>query len=154
MTSNRPQGFRDSKGGNFPPPPKLPTDYLQKGYFDDKGNPLPEIIIDWPKAIADTLSGIRPPMSSSQLRGAFFTEVRRLEKRLDATHDFNAIRPEILKLRAFAADRRKKRKIPLLFEEFIEANLRWATRGEKEFRKGFVPHFECVVAYYPEIRGQ
>jgi hypothetical protein len=154
MTTSYPPRSRNRGGGNSRPPPRLPTGYLQKGYLDDEGNPFHEVIVEWPKAIAEALSTLRPPMTTNQLRGAFFNEVRRIETKLGANRDFNVIRHEILKLMAFAADRRKKKKVPPLFEEFIKVNLTWATKGEKEFIKGFVTHFECLVCFYPDIKGQ
>lgn len=155
MTINRPQRFRDSRGGNYqhPPQPKLPDGYLKEGYFDDKGNPLPQVLQKWPIDIADALFKARPRMTTNQLRGAFFAEVRRLERKLGATCDFDMVRPELLKLNAYVVDRRKKYKVSALFEEFITVNLREAARGEQEFINGFVPHFECLVGFYPETRG-
>ncbi len=153
MTFNQSHSSRSRPSSDFQPQPKLPAGYLQRGYFDDKGNLLPQVIQEWAKAVADGLSNSKPIMTTSQLRGAFFSEVRRLEKKLNVTKDFDALRPELLKLSVYAADRKKKKKIPILFEEFINANLRWASRGEKDFREGFVNHFECVVGYYPEVRG-
>ena len=153
MTSNQPPAPRDNRGGSFPPRPQFPPGYLQKGYFDEKGNILPQVIQEWAKIIAGALFNTVPKMTTGQLRGAFFNEVRRLERRLDATRDFDTIRPELLKLSVFAADRRKKNKVSNFFEEFITINLREAAKGEKEFKKGFVNHFECVVGFYPEVRG-
>lgn len=88
-------------------------------------------------------------MTTAQLRGRFFAEVRRLEQKLRAVRDYDAIRPEILKLKIYAEDAEKKRKVPLLFKQFIEANVRWAAKDEKYFVEGFVNHFECVVGYFP-----
>jgi hypothetical protein len=153
MTLNRQFGNRDNRGdSNYPQQVRLPVGYLQKGYFDEKGNVFPQVIQEWAKAVSDALFSARPRMTTSQLRGAFFAEARRLEKKLDANHDFDAVRPDILKLSVFAADRRKKNKVSDIFEEFITANLR-VIRNEKDFKKGFINHFECVVGLYPEVRG-
>lgn len=157
MNINRPSppgGFRGGPphrefGG---PPPQLPPDYLKNGYFDNKGNILPQVIQEWPKLIADSLFKSRPRMTTSQLRGRFFNEVRRLETKLDAVGDFDKLRPEILKLKAYAEDAGKKNKVHLLFREFMERNVHLASKGEKEFR-AFINHFECVVAYYPDVKG-
>lgn len=134
----------------FQPPAELPSGYLAKGYFDEKGNCWPQVIQDWPRQISHSLDQSRPQMKTAQLRGRFFTEVRRLETKLKAGRNFDAIRPELLKIGAFAEQAVNKKKVPLLFKQFIDANLRLATKGEKEFTDGFVNHFECVVAYFPE----
>ena len=128
-----------------PVPPGLPPGYLQKGYFDAKGNLLPEVILDWSKEIARNLVAGR--MTTSQLRG-FFKEARSLETRLEAAEDFDIVRPGVLKLSVFAAQAFNKGKVPILFQQFIDTNVKLAARGEKEFM-AFVSHFECVVGFFP-----
>jgi len=127
--------------------PGLPPDYLKNGYFDQDGNPLPEIIIDWPRRIAAQLDGAR--MAPAQLRN-FFSEVRRIEGQLSAGQNFEALRGRILQLDAYAANAVKKDNAPPLFKQFIEQNLKWAVKDKKSFLEGFMPHFESVVAYFPK----
>ena len=96
-------------------------------------------------------------MATGQLR-SFFTEVRRLEKILDATDDFESIRYQIQKLTSFAEYAINKKgsidiegyNVPHLFKQFIEKNVFLAQKGREEFKAGFVNHFECLVGYYPE----
>ncbi len=142
------------RGGGIPPmrnsmqyKPGLPLDYLKNGYFDQNGNPLPEIIIEWPQHIAAQLDGAR--MAPAQLRN-FFSEVRRIEGQLSAGQNFEALRGRILQLDAYAANAVKKDNAPLLFKQFIEQNLKWVVKDKKSFLKGFMPHFESVVAYFPK----
>jgi len=145
-----------SRGG-VPPPrrgemkqqPGLPEDYLKNGYFDENGNVLPEVIIAWPRDIATKLANARPEMKSAQLRN-FFGEARRIEGQLSAGQDFAALQSRILQLDAYAANAVKKDNAPSLFKQFIEHNVKWARRDQKSFIKGFIPHFECVVAYFPK----
>ena len=138
------------RGGGSPryQPAGLPQDYLKRGYFDNADNLLPEVIVDWPKDIASKLAS---DMKTAQLR-RFFDEARRIERKFTVVKDFSSLRPEILKLNAYAADAVKKNKAPLLFRDFIECNLRWASKDGRSYLKGFIPHFECVVAYFPETR--
>lgn len=124
----------------------LPPDYLQNGYFDQKGNLLREVIIEWPRHVAAQLDGAR--MAPAQLRN-FFSEARRIEGQLSAGQDFEALRGHILQLDAYAANAVKKDNAPPLFKQFIEENLKWAVKDKKSFLKGFIPHFESVVAYFP-----
>lgn len=155
MSAHRPEGPGLRMGrGDWPPPPQLPQGYLQNGYFDEKGHVLPAVVQEWAQAIARSLADCKPKMTATQLRGRYFGEVRRLENKLNAVQDFAIIRPEVLKLPMYVENAVNKGKVPGLFKLFIETNVRWAARGEKEFRKGFVNHFECVVGYYPEIRGR
>ena len=159
---NQPAGGQRS---NLPPsgPPKvtqpgygrsfpsegLPAGYLARGYFDEKGNILSQVVIDWPKEIAQKLDAATPTMNVSQLR-RFFTEVRHIEGQLAAGKNYDTLRGRILKLDVYAADARKKGGVPDLFKQFIEQNLVWATKTEKDFLSGFVPHFESIVAYFPK----
>lgn len=127
----------------------LPPDYLKTGYFDEKGNVLPAVIIDWPQTIALQLD--RQKMTSTQLRN-FFAEVRRIDKQLEAGAAFPSLKPRILKLDAYAEYSFNKTTSPKLFRQFIEANLKWAVKDRKSFSEGFVSHFESVVAYFPKVK--
>jgi len=127
--------------------PLLPPNYLANGYFDSDGNLLPEVILDWARAIAYGLYEGR--MMTAQLR-RFFAEVRRIELMLRRGANFKRVQAEILKLPGYADDAVKKNKAPSLFQRFIEQNIKWAGYGEREFLVGFVNHFECVVAFFPK----
>lgn len=127
----------------------LPPDYLRTGYFDGKGNILPEVVIDWPKDIAEKLANAKPEMKPSQLRN-FFSEARHIEGQLSAGKDFESLRGRILQLDSYAASAQTRGNAPPLFKEFIEQNVKWAAKDEKSFVQGFIPHFESVVAYFPK----
>jgi CRISPR type III-A-associated protein Csm2 len=129
-------------------PLKLPDNYLAKGYFDANEHILPEVLLDWARDIAQKLA---IGMKTAQLR-RFFAETRRIQRELKTVGDFQQVFPDILKLVAYACDSVKKQKAPPLFEEFMTENIKWASRGEKEFLIGFVNHFECVVGFFPKTR--
>jgi len=142
------RGGPPSSGRGFnQPTPSLPADYLKNGYFDGKGNLFPEVIVEWPRDIAKKLNiaGI----GSAQIRN-FFGEARRIEGQLSSGQDFNALRGRILQLNAYAASAQTRGNAPPLFKQFIEQNLKWAAKDRKSFMDGFIPHFECVVAYFPK----
>ena len=128
------------------PVPQLPKGYIENGYFDKNGYALAQLIIDWPKEIANNL---QYGMETAQLR-RFFGEARRIERKIKAGVSFSSMVPDILRLEPYAADAVKKNKAPLLFRQFIEQNLKWARKDEKSFLKGFMPHFESIVAYFPK----
>lgn len=145
-----------TRGGAPPPgrgttqqPSGLPPNYLKNGYFDEKGNILPEVIIEWPKDIATKLVNASPEMKSAQLRN-FFGEARHIESQLSAGQTFAALQGRILQLNSYAASAQTRGNAPPLFKQFIEHNVRWAAQDKKSFLKGFIPHFECVVAYFPK----
>jgi CRISPR/Cas system CSM-associated protein Csm2 small subunit len=63
------------------------------------------------------------------------------------------VHPEIARLKAFAADRagRADNALPSSFKQFIDRNVD-AIIDVASFRKGFMPHFEAVVAYCARIK--
>lgn len=129
-------------------PPGLSQDYLKSGYFEEDACPRREVLLDWPKDIAQRLArGMEP----TQLR-RFYNAARQIERKLDATGDYGCAKGDLWRLLALAQEAVKKRKAPPLFGEFMERNAREATKSEAHFRKGFLPHFECLVAYFPESR--
>jgi CRISPR/Cas system CSM-associated protein Csm2 small subunit len=157
---NQPASSASQQGGpprkdlsparQYPSPPDgLPAGYLASGYFDEKGNILPEVIIEWAKDIAQKLDQSRPIMNAAQLR-KFFGEVRHIEGQLKSGKSFDSLRGRVLKLDAYASDALKKGNVPQLFKHFIEQNLKWAEKDPKNYLEGFVPHFESVVAYFPK----
>jgi CRISPR/Cas system CSM-associated protein Csm2 small subunit len=129
--------------GNWPP------DYLKAGYFDDKGNLLPSVVVEWPRQIATMFDA--GGLQMAQLR-RFFAEVRLIEGQLITGKDFSVLKPRILKLESYAFDSVKKGKAPQVFKEFFEKNIKWASANKKGFLVGFLNHFECVVAYFPKAK--
>ncbi|MBI4333804.1 MAG: type III-A CRISPR-associated protein Csm2 [Chloroflexi bacterium] len=122
---------------------------MQNGYFDGKGNVLTQVIIDWPRDIADKLA--RAGMKTAQFN-RFFEEARRIERKRDKGGDFDKLKPELLKLFPFSDEAVKKGNAPPLFREFIGENLKWASRDAHAFKAGFMNHFECIALFYPRVR--
>jgi hypothetical protein len=127
----------------------LPTGYLINGYFDEKGNILPEAVIEWPLDIANKLA--KTNIKASQLRN-FFNEARAIQGQINAGKEFESVRGRILQFDAYAANALKKNNVPLLFKLFIEHNLKWAAKDKKSFISGFVFHYEKVIAYFPRTK--
>jgi hypothetical protein len=143
-----PRGGSTSSGRSFDrQTPSLPTDYLKNGYFDSSGNIFAEVVIEWPRDIAKKLD--IAGMASAQIRN-FFDEARHIEGQLSSGQDFDALRGRLLQLDAYAASAQTRGNAPPLFKQFIEQNLKWAAKDRKSFVSGFIPHFECVVAYFPK----
>lgn len=125
-------------------------DYLKTGYFDDKGNIKCELLTTVAEQKAKELgeSGI----TSTQLR-RFFIQVRAIERQLGQKY-FPQLIPEIQGLKPLVANyvgrgknqfERQRRES---LKRFIDSNVEVATKEEKNFIKGFIPHFESVVAYF------
>jgi CRISPR/Cas system CSM-associated protein Csm2 small subunit len=138
---------RGGRGPGGPPPGRLPDGYLRDGYFDTDGYLRPELIVEQARAIADDLD--RAGLSSAALR-RFFGMLRKVETRLDAERNFAAVRGDLLALKPFAANAETRDVIPSLFRVFIDRNVDNAVLNERAFRRGFLPHFQYVVAYFPK----
>lgn len=87
-----------------------------------------------------------------QLR-AFYDHAKRQLQRLTYGAPFGEVHPEIARLKAFAADRaaRTENRLPSSFKQFIDRNVD-AVTDEASFQRGFMPHFEAVVAYCARIK--
>ncbi len=94
----------------------------------------------------------RDGLKRHQLR-AFYDHAKRQLQRLQHGADFADVQPEIAKLKYFAADRagRGENALPLTFKTFIDRNVA-AIKDRADFERGFMPHFEAVVAYCARIR--
>jgi CRISPR type III-A-associated protein Csm2 len=125
--------------------------YLKGGYFDGSGNLRIELVSRNPmEEVAKEMAKARPALKTHQLR-RYFGHCRSVESRLLATpepRDWAEHAPDVKKLDIAAADGAGKSepKIPRLFGEFIRRNTE-TVKNEKDFLKGFLPHFEALVAF-------
>lgn len=150
-------------GGNRPSAPTAGASNLQAkfdaylkqlrsdGYFDSEGNLRVSLRVEDADMVAQILanSGI----TTGQLR-RFFTMARSLEQQLNTSGDFPAIVPEIASLQPFAVavvgkeQNEAQRTRLAVLRDFIDENAQLARQSEQAFRKGFLPHFESVIAYF------
>lgn len=114
-------------------------------YFDADGVLKPEYVTTLAENIARELGQARPRMTMHQLR-AFYDHVKRQENALKNHRPFKEVLVEISKLKAIASERASKEKIPDYFRDFIDRNVD-KSKDEDAFLKGFVEHFQAVVAY-------
>lgn len=137
-------------GGSFPPP-QLPRDYLAGGYFDEQGAIRRELLGELAKSVAKILAQGKPELTNGQFR-RFYDHARAVEQRLNLlekteSQAWRLVEGDIEKLKAFAAEARAKNKVPVVFYDFIVANVN-ATRNSKDFRKGFIEHMQAVLAFH------
>ncbi|MGO9264668.1 MAG: type III-A CRISPR-associated protein Csm2 [Candidatus Binataceae bacterium] len=133
---------RRSGGGNVFPP-----GYPQ--YFTKEGHTRVEVVKEEAERTAEQFA--RDKLTRHQLR-AFYGHSKKQLQRLQYGTPFAEVHFEVARLKAFAADRAARANpIPPSFKEFIERNVD-AIRDEKSFEKGFIPHFEAVVAYCARLR--
>ncbi|SRR5579883_1978712 len=140
-SSVRPGGTQGGSGDAFPP--GYPT------YFGPDGHTRVELLLKEAENLATCFE--RDRLKRHQLR-AFYDHAKRQLQRLQHGASFGAVHPEIAKLKAFAADRagRTENALPLSFKRFIDFNVD-AVTDQDSFEKGFMPHFEAVVAYCARI---
>jgi|SRR5579885_1412625 CRISPR/Cas system CSM-associated protein Csm2 small subunit len=145
---NPPPGKSSGRGGrregsDDPFPPGYPT------YFGPDGHTRVDLLLQEAESLAACFE--RERLKRHQLR-AFYDHAKRQLQRLQYGASFGAVHPEIAKLKAFAADRagRAENPLPLSFKRFIDLNV-GAVKDQNSFEKGFMPHFEAVVAYCARI---
>ena len=132
------------------PTEKSLSDILRSsGYFDAAGNLRTDFVVrDRLVPIAEELASARPPLTTHQVR-RFFQHCRAIEAKLRAkTSTWAAEEAAFLQLDVAASDAfgKTQPKIPELFHDFIKSNVA-AVKNEKDFLKGFLPHFEALVGY-------
>jgi CRISPR type III-A-associated protein Csm2 len=146
QSPEKPPGGSSGKpgGGENPFPPGYPK------YFGPEGHTRVELLLKEAENVANCFE--RDGLKRHQLR-AFYDHAKRQLQRLQCGVPFAGVHPEIAKLKAFAADRaqRAENKLPSSFKQFIDHNVN-AITDQKSFEKGFMPHFEAVVAYCARIK--
>lgn len=132
----------------FNPDECFPREYPK--YLTPEGYTRVELVQGEAEKIAGCFR--RDKLNRHQLR-AFYNHAKRQLQRLDYGASFAEVRIDIARLSFFAADRsnRPSNPIPVSFKSFIDRNVNAAT-DEVTFRKGFMPHFEAVVAYCANLR--
>jgi CRISPR type III-A-associated protein Csm2 len=122
-----------------------------RGYFDERENLRAAFRVEDAQLVAQVLA--QGGVTTSQLR-RFFTMARALEQRLGISMDFPTLVPEIARFQPMVAslvgreqNQRQRDQIRVL-QQFIDCNAVKARESEQSFRKGFLPHFEAVVAYF------
>jgi CRISPR type III-A-associated protein Csm2 len=133
-----------------PPTEESLSDILRgSGYFDAAGNLRIDFVVrDRLVPIAKDLANAQPPLTAHQVR-RFFQHCRAIEAKLRAkTSTWAAEEAAFRQLDVAAADAfgKMQPKIPELFHDFIKSNVA-AVKNEKDFLKGFLPHFEALVGF-------
>ena len=143
----QPRGRQPDRGQ--PPRSLLPVDYLKNGYFDKNGNVLPEVIQQWPEELAQTFR--REGMTSTQMR-RFFNRARAIQQQ---GLPFERAKEDILSLKPIVAASVGRGNAPDVFKTFIDRNVELAVSSVESFKRGFLTHFQSVVAYlkyYENVR--
>ena len=131
----------------------LPEGYLKDGYFDivkgdrDSKKLKRELILNVAQKISIDIGNARPELKGSQLRKYYDYSVNINEKLKKLNGSFDMVESDVAKLKIFVADGLTKKKIPKIFYDFISKNVEMIKNAD-DFNKGFIEHFQAVVAYY------
>lgn len=149
-----PDGRRRNPSGGNNPAQGLGGDYLKNGYFHFvNGKPYlrEEIFTTEAELVARVLS--TKGMTSASLR-RFYQKVMGINQRFKDTGDFEEAKPCLFSLYPNAADAvTRNNNVPEEFRQFINKNVKLATKDAYHF-KGFVEHFQSVLAYFKETGGK
>jgi CspA family cold shock protein len=127
----------------------LDAGYLGEGYFEDEEKQYlrPEVLDSLAIDVAKVLGTANPAMSMHQLR-RFFHKARAIEAKLDREADFRAVKPDIVSFKRDVAHQVGRGLVPAEFQAFINCNVALAMEDKTSFSRGFLPHFESVLAYF------
>lgn len=129
--------------------PSLPTEYLNDlviGYFSESNYLKENFIIKYPMLLANIL--VQKGNKVNQIRN-YFDHVLNIAGVYKTNKDFNRVKVELQKLIPTVTKSFTKKNISAEFKDFIIENVKQAIKSEDAFIKGFLPHFECLVNYYP-----
>lgn len=126
---------------------KLPDNYLDKGYFDEKKYLREEIFKGEAKEVARVLATLR--MTPTSLR-AFYNKLIAIENKYKASNNnFDLIKASIYAFERDVAYQVSRGVVSEEFRKFINKNAELAKKGPEEF-KGFKEHFLSVLAYFKD----
>lgn len=123
-------------------------DYLKDGYFEKTENDciLRAEYLDQVSEEISKLLGSRG-MKNHQMR-RFFNKARGIQTKLKRVENFGAIKADIFSFRADVVYAVGRKVVPEEFKQFIDPNVNLAVQNECNFEKGFLRHFESVLAYF------
>lgn len=126
-------------------PRELPGGYLREGYFDQGGAVRRELLTSWAEQIAQGIAAMSSEATAMQLR-LFANTVKRAQAAVKYGHKPVAqVLNEVEKMKAYAAERASRRKVPELFRRFVDANVERV--NDEKTLGAFAQHFQAVEAF-------
>lgn len=140
----------------------LPKDYLKNGYFDSTGNIYTELIDSTALQIVETFKNKwgSSDIKYTQMR-KFFQHARQAQRAYESIPYeerkneayIKELKNRILKLKTMVLYAKGRGQIPDSFLDFIIRNIEMIEKSNiddipNNVIKGFIPHFEAVVAYF------
>ena|SRR3990172_8320107 len=120
---------------------------LKNGYFNEKGYLKSEYQVDYPQKLANFFAGQGDQNKIAQIR-KFFDQIRLIEGKFKLKKDFDSVVPELNSLLSLLEYAKNRKHITQEFQDYLSANIQEGVKTSKDFEKGFIPHFQALVAYY------
>lgn len=138
---------------------ELPKGYLEGGYYKDKDDKKvlkKEYIVQYPSAIASTLSGKVDSDNGkknkrSQIRKFYEYSLQIKELLQRKGGDFDLVEAELKRLIPYVKYAESRGTVSSLYADFIQKNVN--TIHNVDDLNAFVKHFEAVVAYLPKEKN-
>ncbi len=131
--------------GHRPAPRDLPHDYLSSGYYAPDGSLHRQLLTGWAEQVAQAIASGATEPTAVQVR-LFANTVKRADAAVKyGKQPVEHVLNEVEKMKAFAAERAARRKVPESFRRFIEANVDRVTDAKS--LRAFAQHFQAVEAY-------
>ena len=138
----------ESAGDGAAPPSRLHAEYLRGGYFearDSRPQIRPELLDEQAINIAQMLG--HSGMKSNQLR-RYLSRARGIESIFTIDGSQQRLHANVSLLKRDVAYQVGRKQLPEPFQQFVNRNLEASDNDPESFRRGFIPHFESVVAYF------
>lgn len=119
---------------------------LSNGYFLKDDYIRKEFVLDYAKELAKEFSKNENVNKSNQIR-KYFDYCDKIHGVFKAKKDFFFVQAELPKVIPHLNNALKKGLITNDFYSFMEKNIELALIEEKNFTKGFIPHFEAVIGF-------
>jgi CRISPR/Cas system CSM-associated protein Csm2 small subunit len=124
-------------------------EYLEKlseGYFIKDDFIKNEFVLDFAKGLASEFTKNEDVNKPTQIR-KYFDYCDKIYGVYKVKRNFLYVQSELPKLMAHLNSALKKGLISKDFFTFMDRNIELALAGEKNFTKGFIPHFEAVIGF-------
>lgn len=134
--------------GAPPAPARLDGSYLREGYFesgDGRRSIRPELLDGLAINVAQTLGNAG--MKAQQLR-RFLSRLHGIGARFARDRNCATLVADIYSFKRDIAYLVGRKIMPEPFQHFINRNIELSVADPESFRKGFIPHFESVFAYF------
>lgn len=124
--------------------------FLKTGYFDKSSEGFylrTELIVKYPLFLAEYFTKDSDKNKPSQIR-KFFDQCKLIETKFKISRDFKSVVSELMQIIPLANNAKQKNHISDEFFQYLQLNINEGIKSEEDFKKGFIPHFQCLIGYF------